>query len=155
MIFLTVLLAATAVAAVVLRHSGDRRRIARWGLGAALVVAGVTHLVNPTPFEQHLPGWVPAASALVIVTGLLEIVLGASLVVRRLPIRPVGRAVALYLIAVFPANVYVAVADVEVDGQPGGIYPWLRLPLQVLFIAWALWSTGAKSAARREPLSLP
>ena len=52
---------------------------------------------------------------------------------------------ALYFLAIFPSNVYVAVFDVEVDGQPGGAYPWLRLPLQLLFIAWALWSTRAAS----------
>jgi uncharacterized membrane protein len=51
-------------------------------------------------------------------------------------------ALAAYLVAVFPSNVYVAIAAVEVDGQPGGWYPWFRLPLQVLFVAWALWSTG-------------
>ena len=48
---------------------------------------------------------------------------------------------AAYLVAVFPANIYVAVADVDVTGQPGGFQAWLRLPLQVLFIAWALAST--------------
>jgi hypothetical protein len=32
-----------------------------------------------------------------------------------------------------------------VAGQPGGLYPWLRLPLQVVFIGLALWSTGATS----------
>jgi hypothetical protein len=37
--------------------------------------------------------------------------------------------------------VYVAVAGIDVEGQPGGWYPWLRLPFQVLFVAWALWST--------------
>jgi uncharacterized membrane protein len=37
--------------------------------------------------------------------------------------------------------VYVAVAGVEVDGQPGGQYPWLRLPLQALFVWLALWTT--------------
>ena len=53
----------------------------------------------------------------------------------------VGRVLAAYLIAVFPANIYVAVADVDVSGQPGGLQAWLRLPLQVLFVAWALVST--------------
>jgi uncharacterized membrane protein len=48
-------------------------------------------------------------------------------------------------VAVFPGNVYVAVAGIDVAGQPGGLYPWLRLPLQVVFISLALWSTGATS----------
>ena len=55
---------------------------------------------------------------------------------------------------VFPANVYVAIAGLDVDGQPGGIYPWLRLPFQALFIAWALWSIahpGLGEASRASP----
>jgi uncharacterized membrane protein len=110
-----------------------------------MVVAGVTHLGRPTPFEQHLPDWVPAAAALVAVTGVIEIALGIALVAIRTRRPVVGLVTAAYLAAVFPANVYVAVAGVDVDGQPGGIYPWVRLPLQALFIAWALWSTRTAS----------
>jgi uncharacterized membrane protein len=57
---------------------------------------------------------------------------------------------AAYLVAVFPGNLYVAVSGVEVAGQPGGIYPWLRLPFQAPFIALALWSSGATSRSAVE-----
>ncbi len=67
--------------------------------------------------------------------------LGVALLLRQPWRRRAGLSLAAYLVAVFPANVYVAVAGVDVDGQPGGWYPWLRLPLQALFVAWALWST--------------
>lgn len=63
----------------------------------------------------------------------------------------VGRALALYLVAVWPANVYVAAAGVDVEGQPGGAYPWIRVPLQVLFIAWALWSSHDTRPQRVAP----
>jgi uncharacterized membrane protein len=55
--------------------------------------------------------------------------------------------------SVFPANVYVAVEAVDVDGQPGGVYPWLRLPLQAVFVWLALWSTGAPAFLRDLPAS--
>ena len=108
-----------------------------------MVVAGAAHWLMPTPFVQHLPPWVPAAEALVLVTGVIEVGLGAALLLRQPWRRRAGLVLAAYLIAVFPANVAVAVAvaAVEVDGQPGGWYPWLRLPFQALFVAWALWST--------------
>jgi uncharacterized membrane protein len=145
MMFLAVLIVATALAALIDRR--DRRTIARRGMAIALAFAGISHLVMPTPFEQHLPGWVPAAGLLVAVTGLIELALGAALLVAPGPPRSkirraVGWGTAAYLIAVVPANVYVAVAGVDVDGQPGGIYAWLRLPFQVLFVAWVLWSTA-------------
>ncbi len=117
------------------------RRSARHGLGIAFVAAGISHLVDPVPFEQHLPGWVPAARAIILASGLAEIVLGVALVAARRRAPATGLAAVGLLLGVFPANVYVAVADVDVDGLPGGIYPWVRLPLQGLFIAWAWWCT--------------
>lgn len=144
MIFLAVLAVATLVAAAaqqVRAHRSQPRDAARLGMAIAMVVAGVTHWLNPTPFLQHLPPWVPLAEPLIYVTGLVEIGLGVALVLRQPWRRLAGWALAAYLVAVFPSNVYVAVANVDVDGQPGGWYPWLRLPLQALFIAWALRST--------------
>jgi uncharacterized membrane protein len=147
-IFLAVLVIATGLAAVITRRSGPRTW-ARVGLGAAFMVAGVAHLVAPTPFEQHLPAWLPAATALVVLSGLVEIALGGALVVARRSTVQVGWVTAAYLAAVWPANVYVAVAGVDVDGQPGGVYPWVRIPLQVVFIAWALWATASDAPERR------
>jgi len=136
-------------------HGRDRgRRTATWPphLGTrrsrlGVVVAGVSHFVQPTPFVQHLPEWVPAARSLIYVTGAIEIALGVALLAwsSRRPF--VGWLAAAYLVAVVPGNVYVAVAGVDVDGQPGGIYPWVRIPFQALFIAWALWSTRTETPA--------
>ena len=144
MIFLFALIGATLVAAVLPAQVGPRstRRAARLGMAAAMVFAGVSHWTMPTPFIQHLPSWVPAPETLILLTGGIEVVLGAALLTRQPWRRFAGLALAAYLVAVFPTNVYVAIAGVDIDGQPGGWYPWLRLPLQVLFIAWALWSTG-------------
>ena len=144
MIFLVALALATVVAALVLWPSSGRRsarRAARLGMATAMVFAGVAHWLMPTPFVQHLPPWVPAAEALVLVTGVVEIGLGAALLLRQPWRRRAGLALAAYLVGVFPANVYVAGAGIDGEGQPGGWYPWLRLPFQVLFVAWALWST--------------
>ena len=72
---------------------------------------------------------------------MIELALGIALLLPAPTRRRVGVVLALYFVAVFPGNLYVAVYDVDVDGQPGGIYPWVRLPLQLLFVAWAIWST--------------
>jgi uncharacterized membrane protein len=153
MIFLFILTIATAAAAVVLavRRRFSVRTAARMGMALAMCFAGVTHWVNPTPFVQHLPPSVPLRDELVLATGFVEVILGVALLLRHPGRRLAGLALAGYLVAVFPANLYVAVAEVEVDGQPGGFYPWLRLPFQVLFIAWALWSTQDDGTARPAP----
>lgn len=148
MIFLAVLL----LSFLLVRVSGRSRLSAQvqWAiaLGIAMVVAGVSHLANPTPFVQHLPTWTPLREPLVFVSGLVEIALGTALFLRQPHRSTAGVALAIFLTLVFPANVYVAVAGIAVEGQPGGLYPWLRLPLQVLFVYLALWSTRAPSRAR-------
>jgi uncharacterized membrane protein len=143
MIFLLVLTLATATSAAVtaLRHRFSPRGAARWGMAIAMAFAGASHLFLATPFIQHLPTWVPLRAEIVLISGLVEIALAFALLLPPPTRQRVGVALALYLVAVFPGNVYVAVFDVDVDGQPGGAYPWVRLPLQLLFIAWALWST--------------
>jgi uncharacterized membrane protein len=153
-IFLVVLALATLLAAVVLWTSGQRsaRRAALLGMATAMVFAGVAHWLMPTPFVQHLPPWVPAAEALVLVTGVIEVGLGAALLLRQpWRRRRGGLALAAYFVAVFPANVYVAVADVAVDGQPGGWYPWLRtaLPGAVHRLGVVEHRVGPPAVARR------
>jgi uncharacterized membrane protein len=146
MLFLVVLVVGIGGAWLLGRHRGTWRDHARRGLGVAMVVAGASHLLRPEPFEQHLPDWVPLLEVVVAVTGIIEIVFGLLLF---RPVRyrlQVGRALALYFVAVFPANVYVAVEGIDVDGQPGGPYPWIRLPLQALFVLLAWWSTRTEHA---------
>ena len=45
------------------------------------------------------------------------------------------------LIAVFPANLHIAMHDVPLVGATHGLgmWNWIRLPFQALFIAWACW----------------
>ncbi len=136
MLFLIVLAAATLITAAVqgLRRRFDARSTARVGLGVAMAFAGVAHLAMPAPFLQHLPPWTPAAEAVIVLTGIIEIALGAALLLRHPWRRRAGLALAAYLVAVFPGNVYMAV-------EPGDVPRWLaiaRLPLQVPLVLWAL-----------------
>jgi len=117
------------------------RDLVRIGLAIFLAVAGVAHFVAPRPYVEHLPELVPMRAELVALTGIAEIVLAAGLVGPRRWRRPVGLAVAAYLVLVFPANLYAAVSQVPIEGVPNGWIRWARLPLQIPLIAAALWST--------------
>jgi uncharacterized membrane protein len=145
MLFLVVLFVAYAVLWPFTRRSMTLRSRGRSALAIGMTVAGVAHFVTPLPFVQHLPDVIPMREAVIYASGAVEIALGLALlgVSRWRPLT--GLVLATYLVAVFPGNLYVAVAGVAVDGQPGGIYPWLRLPFQALFIWLALWSTDALS----------
>ena len=113
---------------------------------------GFNHLANPRPFVAIMPPDLPEPELLNVAAGLAEIVLGVFLLERRTRVFAAWGVIAL-LIAVFPANVYVATANVGLpDGEPGtgnAVVNWLRLPFQALFIAWAWWYTrdGAEEGA--------
>lgn len=106
-----------------------------------MAVAGIAHVLNPRPFVEHLPAVVPWRTELVLLTGAIEVGLAAGLLGPRRWHRPVGLALAAYLVLVFPANVYAAVSQVPIEGVPNGWIRWARLPLQLPLIAAALWST--------------
>ena len=138
MILFAVLVAAFAVSYLVLRHR-RYRDAARWAMAVAMVFAGVSHFADPASFVQMLPEFVPYRPAVILATGLIEILLGIGLLIPRRLRRPVALALVAYLVAVFPANVYVAATAVSVDDLGWG-NPWLRLPFQAVYIAWVLWA---------------
>ena len=107
---------------------GRRRRL---GLGGLLVVTGVLHFVVPDPYVRIIPTALPDdwARPLVYVSGAAELAGGAALLVA--PTRAVGWFVAALLVAVFPANVQMAV------DTPNAV-TILRLPLQVPLVLAAL-----------------
>lgn len=112
-------------------------RLARWSFAAFFIVAGVAHFLFPAPFVAHLPPSTPGRLPIVYATGLIEIALsGALLAVQPPRRRAVTLAIAVYLVAVFPGNLSIAFAQVPVYPSPW--MAWARLPLQPLFILWAL-----------------
>ncbi len=110
---------------------------ARFAFAAFFIAAGLAHFLVPGPFVAHLPSGLPGRQPIVSATGALEIALaGALLIVRPPRRRAIATLIALYLVAVFPGNLYVAVAQIPVYPSPW--MAWARLPLQPLFILWAL-----------------
>ena len=114
-------------------------------MGPAYVVAGLMHFVVPDLYAQIIPPILPAPLLLVYLSGVAEIAVGVGLLVPRTRTYAAWATIAL-LVAIFPANVYMATSGVAVQGMPGGGDPselvrWGRLPLQAVLIAWALWYT--------------
>jgi uncharacterized membrane protein len=87
-----------------------------------------------------MPPWLPAHRELIFLSGLAEVVLGVAVLVPRLRRMAAWGIIAL-LIAIFPANLHIALHDVPLFGaaQGAGIWNWVRLPFQAVLIAWA-WS---------------
>jgi uncharacterized membrane protein len=109
------------------------------------IVAGALHFVVPELYVQIVPPVLPAPLALVYLSGVAEITVGLGLLVPRTRSYAAWATIAL-LIAIFPANVYMAVSMVTIEGAPGAGDPsvlarWARLPLQGVLILWAYWYT--------------
>ncbi len=120
---------------------GRRRRLSLAGLAALVGGSGVLHLVVPRPYERIVPGALASRrSEVVAVSGVAEMACALLLLVPRTR-RLGGYATAALLIAVFPANVQMALdGGVGDAGFPANsaVLAWLRLPLQVPLIWWAL-----------------
>lgn len=116
------------------------RAVLRGLLALAMIGIGVAHFVEPDPFVRMMPAMLPAPLALVWVSGAFEVLGGAGLLVPRTRRAAALGLVALY-VAVFPANVNMALNHISLDGVTTlpPLALWLRLPLQAVLIAWALW----------------
>jgi uncharacterized membrane protein len=104
-------------------------------LASLLTVTGTLHLVAPRPFAEIVPEQLPSPYALVYASGVAELACAAGLAVPRTR-RFAGSATALLFIAVFPANVRMALdADGRADAYRWATYA--RLPVQVPLVLWA------------------
>lgn len=115
--------------------------VVRIAAATAMIAIGVLHFVSPAPFVKIVPSFLPAPRLLVFVSGFFEILGGVGLLV---PVARIRRAAAIGLIAlyiaVFPANINMAVNDVQPTAHhiPTPLL-WLRLPFQAGLIALAWW----------------
>jgi uncharacterized membrane protein len=121
-----------------------------WALAMGLVFTGFAHFVVLERFLPLVPSWMPFPTAVVVVTGVMELALAGALVLAPDGLRSkVGWALATFLVVVFVGNVTQAVSGVDAFGLDTDAERWARLAFQPPMIALALWCTGAFGDARR------
>lgn len=121
-------------------HGPFRRHSSR-PLAAFYLLAGSLHFIRPATYEAIVPRALPAKRALVYASGVAELAGGAGVLHPRTR-RAAGWWLIATLIAIFPANVQMAVDAERHRGIPEPLL-WLRLPLQALLILWA-WRVAVK-----------
>ncbi len=104
-------------------------------MGALYILAGLNHFRKPKMYERIIPPAFPAPKALNLISGAAEVVLGALIMVPQCS-ETAAWGIIVLLIAVFPANIYMAVNKKAGFGLPLWVL-YLRLPLQLLLIYWA------------------
>ena len=119
-------------------------------LGAGLAYAGFTHLTsNRTEFQAQVPTILQSqADFVVVASGVVEILLGISLIVLFKYRTYLGWIVAAFFIAVFPGNVSQFINGTDAFGLNTDQARAIRLLFQPLLVIWALWSTGAWASYR-------
>lgn len=111
-------------------------------MGISYIAVGITHFANPDFFMAIMPPYLPWHLELVYLSGFFEILLGGLLMIKKYQ-RLAAYGIILLLIAVYPANIYLAFN--EAPQKALEISPflasWVRLPIQFIFIAIAFWHT--------------
>lgn len=124
------------------------KRVFLWLMAVFYVVGGINHFANTDFYMPMMPPYLPLHLELVYLSGIAEIVLGVAVLMPSLRWLAAWGIIAL-LIAVFPANLHIALHNVPLGGRAEGlgIWNWVRLPFQAVFIAWAWWYTRPERPA--------
>jgi uncharacterized membrane protein len=127
------------------------RAAARVLLGIALTFAGSSHLGSAREeFRAQVPTWLPLdADFVVLASGVVEIILGLSLIFLWRWKMWVGLIAAAFFIAIFPGNISQFVNGIDAFGLDTDAARGIRLLFQPLLVLWALWSTGGWGLIRR------
>ena len=135
-----------------INKTSKAQTIGRVILGLFLSLAGIGHLTfQRQEFLAQVPPWLPIEPDLVVVlSGIVEILLGASLLFLSKYRTTVGWIVAAFFLAVFPGNIAQLVEHRDAFGLNSDAQRWIRLVFQPVLILWALWCTGAWTKWRRK-----
>lgn len=127
------------------------RHILRITLGLFLIFAGLSHLTwARAEFQAQVPNWVPLNIDLVVIlSGIVEILLGSSLVFLKRYRREVGIITAIFFVAIFPGNVHQYMNGIDAFTLDSDRARLIRLFFQPVLIFWALWSTKGREEAQR------
>lgn len=116
--------------------------MARIATGLGFMAIGSTHFAASDGFVKIVPAFLPEKLALVYISGVFEILGGLGLLIPRTR-KVAGWGLIALLIAVFPANIYHALAKIEVGGIPSSpLYHIIRLPSQGVLIGLVGWVAG-------------
>ena len=113
-------------------------------LGVFVLFAGIAHLTFAREeFNAQVPAWMPIDDAFVVVaSGVVEILLGAAMLLFPRHRKWSSIALALFFIAIFPGNIAQYVDGVDAFGLDTDTKRFVRLFFQPVLVAGALWSAG-------------
>ena len=106
-------------------------------MGLFYIQIGIKHFTNVDWFMQIMHPYIPFHKELIYLSGIFEILFGVMLLFKKTRFLA-GWGLILLLIAVFPANIYLAQTNGAAMGT-SAVIAWGRLPFQAVFISLAYW----------------
>ncbi len=123
----------------------------KWILAIGFALAGINHFINTPFYLKIMPPVLPAPLFLIYLSGVFEIVFGIMLLIPKFSRIAAWGLIAL-LIAVFPANIYMAMnTPLFPEFSPAALY--LRLPMQIALIVLVFWFTKRREETESEKLN--
>jgi uncharacterized membrane protein len=107
--------------------------------GLVYIGAGLNHFITPSFYHRIMPPYMPAHSLLINISGVAEIILGAMLIIPKTTKLGAWGLIAL-LIAVWPANIHMALNPAQFADLGGPVFLWIRAA--VMQIGLMLWAYG-------------
>ena len=105
------------------------------------VLVGILHFTITEKFILIVPPFIPRPVEIVYISGFFEILGAIGLLIPQYS-RQAAFGLGFLLVAVFPANIYMAVENVQLGGILNSpILQWVRIPFQGVLIWWVLWCT--------------
>lgn len=128
-------------------HPGRIQNAFRIVLGMGMLLAAIGHFTyRRIEFQSQVPDWVPLDKDLVVIlSGVVELILGLAMVFWKKERRRVGIVLAVFFVLVFPGNIGQYINRIDAFGLNTDRSRLIRLFFQPVLIFWALWSTGALS----------
>lgn len=127
----------------------EKKHTLRGVLSVCIIIVGIIHFLVPEPFIKIVPGVLPYPAAIVYISGFFEILGGIGLLIPAVS-QAAAWGLVLLFIAVYPANINMAVNHIHLENIPdGNWFQAIRLPFQFVLIAWAWWLTKTDSQSDR------
>ena len=118
------------------------KQVLLWLMGLVYIAAGANHFLSPDFYLPMMPRYLPLHPELVFLSGVAEIAVGLGVLIPQTRVWAAWGTIAV-LLAVYPANIHVALNNVPIGDPPEalGAMNYVRLPFQFVLIAWAWWYT--------------
>lgn len=109
-----------------------------------MLLAGIGHMTfQRAEFQAQVPDWLPLGKDLVVIlSGIVEVALGAAMIFWKSKRPYVGIALATFYVLIFPGNISQYINHTDAFGLDTDKARLIRLFFQPVLILWALWSTN-------------